>query len=170
VSRLAAASESASASGGSGLAAMGADSRSERCFLGRHCRRLRRGCQIPRRRISEMAAGDSRNKALEWQPCFLRPKELRHGTESRRHRAWRQLLRRWRPGDSGNIAACDGPASSLRMSFASEGSRPARSRDAGFRRWQPATQGIRLWKAARFLPPKKLRHGRESPCATGSGG
>ncbi|MDH5486260.1 MAG: hypothetical protein OEY53_01970, partial [Gammaproteobacteria bacterium] len=30
-----------------------------------------------------MAAGDSRNKALEGQPCFLRPKELRHGTESR---------------------------------------------------------------------------------------
>jgi len=30
-----------------------------------------------------MAAGDSRSEALEWQPRFLRPKELRHGTESR---------------------------------------------------------------------------------------
>jgi len=44
VSRLAAASESASASGGSGLTAMGADSHKERCFLGRHCRRLRKRC------------------------------------------------------------------------------------------------------------------------------
>jgi len=29
-----------------------------------------------------MAVGGSRNKALEWQPCFLRPKELRLGRES----------------------------------------------------------------------------------------
>src|SRR3990167_5334014 len=62
---------------------MGARIRKLAVFLGCFCRRLRRGCQLPRRRLSEMAAGDSRSEALEWQPRFLRPKELRHGTESR---------------------------------------------------------------------------------------
>src|SRR3989344_3318173 len=63
---------------------MGARIRKLAVFLGCFCRRLRRGCQLPRRRLSEMAAGDSRSEALEWQPRFLRPKEVRHGTESRR--------------------------------------------------------------------------------------
>ena len=62
---------------------MGASSCNDLRILGRYCRRLRRGGQLPRRRISEMAAGDSMSNALGWPPRFLRPKELRHGTESR---------------------------------------------------------------------------------------
>ena len=46
----------------------------------------------------------------EWQPCFLRPKALRLGTESRRHRAWRERFRWWWPGDSENVVSCGGLA------------------------------------------------------------
>src|SRR3989338_9524958 len=80
-----------------------------------------KGCQLPRRRISEMAAGDSKNQALEWQPRFLRPKALRHGTESRRHRTWRKRFRRWWPGDSENAGHCGGLAPPFEGAAASRG-------------------------------------------------
>ena len=134
---------------------MGARSRSERCSLGRYCRRLRRGRQLPRRRISEMAAGDSRNKALERQPASSLRKSCATGGSRCCHRPRRQLFRRWWPGDSMNVVSCGGPASSLRKSCATGGSRPA-PRDPAASAQGPRRTLLRPWAQVAAVNPVSL--------------
>ena len=81
-------------------------------------------------------------------------------------------FRRWQPSDSRNKALERQPASSLRKSCATGGSRCRhRPRRQLFRRWRPGdSKQLSLLCRPGVPPSKEQRLGRESPCATRSGG
>jgi hypothetical protein len=138
--------------------------------LGHWGRRFRLAARSRDEGFRRWQPGDSKESALERQPGTSR--RTRFASDgSRRHRAWRKLLRRWRPDDSMKFVSCDDPAPSVE--------RLPDPETKGFRRWQPrdSWNGALQWqpsasvrKRYRLGTESLLRLGRESPFASVAGG